>query len=141
MKQVLLLAAIGLVLVSLLMAAGCSKYADPDLKITTNLTKVSEDPAAGTVTYDLEMYVTNIGGNNAYSVLVLAILSTPKDKPEYQFTTANIDVGTVEKGKIEHFNRQMVLPLNPANYAQVSSGALIPDVSTTITRVSSNVMS
>lgn len=129
-----------LMLVGVCLIAGCSKYADPELKISNNLTKITDDPATGNITYDLLLTVTNTGENNAYQVKVLAILSTPKDLPEYRFVNANINVGEIRKGETKTFTERMVLPATKENYDLITSGSRQPEVETKLTSVTSNVM-
>jgi hypothetical protein len=129
-----------LIFTGMVLAAGCSKYADPELDITSTLTKVSEEPASGNITYSVSVTVSNTGENNAYQVKVLAILSTPKDLPEYRFTAETIGVGEVRSGQQETFTRQMVLPATRANYDLIISGSRNPDIETKITSVTSSVM-
>ena len=140
MKNSLITVIIVLILVSVCLIAGCSKYADPELKIGSNLTKITDDPATGNITYDLLLTVTNTGDNNAYQVKILAILSTPKDLPEYRFVNANINVGDVRKGEMKTFTERMTLPATRANYDLITSGSRQPEVETKLTSVTSNVM-
>jgi len=134
-----------LVLITLLIAgtvalSGCTKYADPELKVTTNLSKVSDDPATGNITYDVKLTVANTGTNNAYRVKVMTILSTAKDQPEYRFVNRNTDVGDVEKGTVSTFTERMVLPATKTNYDLITAGTQQPDVESKVMSVSSNVM-
>ncbi|MFH0968422.1 MAG: hypothetical protein V1862_12135 [Methanobacteriota archaeon] len=129
-----------LLLAGFLAVAGCSKYADPELKITNTLTKISEDPITGNITYDVSITVANIGQNNAYKVNLLTILSTPKDLPEYRFTNKNFNVGEVEKGKSETVSEHMILPTTKTNYDLIISGSREPEVDTKVSSVSSNMM-
>lgn len=128
------------ILACMVLFAGCSKYADPKLDITNNITKISEDQVTGNITYDLSITVSNTGDNNAYQVKVLAIISTPKDLPEYRFSASTIDVGEVLKGEQETLTRQMVLPTTRANYDLIISGSRAPEIETKLTSVTSNVM-
>ena len=130
----------GLLLVAFIAAAGCSKYADPELKITSNLTKISEDQTTGNITYNVAVTVTNTGQNNAYHVRVLTILSTPKDLPEYRFINHNFDIGEVEKGKSESATVQLILPATRSTYDLIISGSRDPEIETKLASVTSNVM-
>lgn len=129
-----------LILAGLCLTAGCSKYADPELKIGSDIRKIADDPVTGNITYDVLITVTNTGENNAYQVKVLAILSTPKDLPEYRFVNVNINVGEVRKGENVTFTERMILPVTRANYDLMISGSRQPEVETKLTSVTSNVM-
>ena len=127
-------------LIAFLAVAGCSKYADPELKITNSITKASEDPITGNITYDVTITVENTGQNNAYQVKVLTILSTPQDLPEYRFINQNFEIGEVEKGANETVSGQMILPATKANYDLISSGTRKPEIETKVTSATSNMM-
>lgn len=128
------------VIAGTILTAGCSKYADPELQITTNLTRVSDDVQTGNITYDMTVDVTNIGNNNAYQVKLLVLLSTPKSLSEYRFINKNIDVGDVEKKTTKTFTERMTLPATKQNYDLIMSGSQKPEIETKITSVTSNMM-
>lgn len=140
MNRIIVTGIFCMIITGLVLTAGCSKYADPELVITSNSTKLSEDQATGNITYDVSVTVKNSGENNAYRVKVLTILSTPKDLPEYRFETSTIDVGDIPAGKQETLTRQMILPATRANYELIIAGSRNPEVETKLTSVSSNVM-
>ncbi len=129
-----------LLIAGMMVIAGCTKYAEPELKIMSNLTKISEDPVSGNITYDVQATVANVGSNNAYQVRLLAILSTPKDLPEYRFINKNIEVGDVEKGKTQIVTERMILPTTKSNYDLISSGSLQPVIEIRLISSSSNIM-
>lgn len=139
MKNVIGILIILLIAGSILIT-GCTKYADPVLKITSNLTKISEDSATGNITYDVTITVANIGANNAYQTKLLLILSTPKDLPEYRFINRNTDVGEVDKGTTKTFTERMILPTTKANYDLIIAGSKQPEVETKLTSATSNIM-
>jgi hypothetical protein len=139
MKKILQILVI-LLITGFVALAGCTKYADPELKITTNLSKISEDPTSGNITYDVRVTVANQGTNNAHKVKVMTILSTPKDLPDYRFTNRNTDVGDVAKGTVQTFTEQMTLPATKANYDLIIAGTQQPGVEAKIMSASSNVM-
>lgn len=132
---------LGCLLVLSILTAGCSKYADPELEITSELSRISGDPATNSITYDAVITVTNTGSNNAYRVKLLTILSTPKSLPEYRFVSANIDAGDIEKRTYRTFTQQLVLQATKANYDLIMSGAQTPEIETKVSSMSSNVMS
>jgi len=138
MRTILLI--LVLLLGGMVAISGCTKYADPELKITTNLSKVSDDPGTGNITYDVKLTVANVGTNNAYRVKVMTILSTAKDQPEYRFTNRNTDVGDVEKGDLKTFTERMTIPATKTNYDLIMAGTQQPSVENQIMSVSSNVM-
>jgi len=123
-----------------ILTAGCSKYAEPELKFTTNITKISDNPANGEIVYDVAVSIANTGQNNAYQVKVLTVLSTPRDLPEYRFTNKNSEVGEVEKGTTKTVSERMTLMATKTNYDLLTSGSRSPDVEVTPLSVSSNVM-
>lgn len=139
MRRVLFFLAILLIAGSVTIS-GCTKYADPDLKITSNLSKVSDDPGTGNITYDVKLTVANVGTNNAYKVKILTILSTPKDLSEYRFTSRTTDAGDIEKGAVRTFNERMTLPATKANHDLIIAGTQQPAIETKIMSVSANVM-
>lgn len=140
MERVIITSITGLIIAGLILTAGCSKYADPELKITSNITKIADDPATGNITYNVAFTIANTGQNNAYQVIVLALLSTPKDLPEYRFVNTNIDVGEIDKGESKIFTEQMILPATRENYDLIISGSRQPEVETKLTSVTSSVM-
>ena len=93
-----------------------------------------------TITYDVNLMIENTGSNNAYNVEVMALVSTPKDLPEYRFTHENIHIGTLEKHTSTSAGRQMSLEMTPDNYRRLSSGERQAEVETRVIKVSSNVM-
>lgn len=129
-----------LLMVGFLAVAGCSKYAEPDLKVSSNLTKISEDPKTGNITYNVIIAVANSGQNNAYKVSLLTILSTQKNLPEYRFINRNFEVGDVEKGKTVTVSGNMVLQTTKSNYDLIISGSEEPEIDTKVSSASSNVM-
>lgn len=139
-NNITLIILITLLVAGSLIVAGCSKYAEPELKISNNITKISEDQTTHNITYNVIVSVTNTGQNNAYKVSLLTILSTPKDLPEYRFTNKVFDIGTVEKGKTETSSARMTLQTTPSNYDLLISGSRSPDIDTSMKSVSSNVM-
>ena len=139
MRKVLFFMAILLIAGSVTIS-GCTKYADPDLKITSNLSKVSDDPGTGNITYDVKLTVANVGTNNAYKVKILTILSTAKDQAEYRFTNRNTDAGDIEKGTVKTFTERMTIPATKTNYDLITTGKQQPNIETQIMSVSSNVM-
>jgi hypothetical protein len=120
--------------------SGCTKYADPDLKITSNLSKVSDDPGTGNITYDVKLTVANVGTNNAYKVKVMTILSTPKDLSEYRFASRTTDAGDIEKGAVRTFTERMTLPATKTNHDLIIAGTQQPAIETKIISVSANAM-
>jgi hypothetical protein len=140
MKNHTVVTIICLIVAGFILSAGCSKYADPELKITSNLIKTSEDPTTGNITYDVAITVENTGQNNAYQVKLLTILSTPKDLPEYRFINRNFEIGDVEKGKSKTASEQMVLTATKANYDLIISGSRNPEIETKVSSVTSNAM-
>ena len=129
-----------LLIIGGIIIAGCTKYADPELKITSNSSKISEDATTGNITYDISLVVANVGTNNAYQVKMLTILSTPKDLPEYRFTSKNTDVGEINKGVTKTFTERMILPTTKSNYDLIIAGSKKPEIETKLTSVTSNVM-
>ncbi|MDD1729944.1 MAG: hypothetical protein LUQ50_12855 [Methanospirillum sp.] len=138
--KVILLFLVILLIAGAVAISGCTRYADPELKITTNLSKVSDDPASGNITYDVKLTVANVGANNAYKVRVMTILSTPKDLSEYRFTSRNTDAGDIEKGTVRTFTERMTLPATKANYDLITAGTQQPAIETKIMSISANVM-
>jgi len=125
---------------AMILCAGCSKYADPKLDITSTFSKISEDPVTGNITYDISVTIANTGDNNAYQVNLLTILSTPRDLPEYRFTSTTFTVGDVLKGEKHSLNQQVILPATKTNYDLIISGTRTPEIDTKVTSVSSSVM-
>jgi len=140
MNQKYLFAVLGLVFISLVLTAGCSTYAAPELVVTAALTKISDDKETGSITYDATISIENIGQNNAYNVQVMTILSTPKDLPEYRFINKNSEFGDVEKGTTKTITERMILPATMTNYNIIISGAREPEIETTLTSVTASVM-
>ncbi|HWQ63369.1 MAG TPA: hypothetical protein VN429_03055 [Methanospirillum sp.] len=138
MRKILLFLVV-LLIAGAVVISGCTKYADPDLKITSNLSKVSDDPA-GNITYDVKLTVANVGTNNAYKVKVMTILSTPKDLSEYRFDSRTTDAGDIEKGAVRTFTERMTLPATKANHDLIIAGTQQPAIETKIISVSANVM-
>lgn len=135
-----LILGLGCLLVFSILIAGCSKYADPELEITSELTRISGDPVTNSITYDVLITATNTGTNNAYRVRLLTILSTPKSLPEYRFVSANIDAGDIEKRSYRTYTQQLVLQATKANYDLIMNGAQEAEVETKVSSMSSNVM-
>ena len=52
----------------------------------------------------------------------MALVSTPKDLPEYRFIHENIPVGTVEKRSTISVKRTLSLQMTPDNFRKLSSG-------------------
>lgn len=123
-----------------ILCAGCSSYATPELTIVPTITQVNAIPETNTITYDVNLMIENTGSNNAYNVEVMALVSTPKDLPEYRFTHENIQVGTVEKRTSTSVKRQLSLEMTPDNYQKLTSGARQAEVEAKVIKVSSNVM-
>lgn len=123
-----------------ILCAGCSSYATPELTIVPIITQVNAIPETNTITYDVNLMIENTGSNNAYNVEVMALVSTPKDLPEYRFTHENIQVGTVEKRTSTSVKRQLSLEMTPDNYQKLTSGARQAEVEAKVIKVSSNVM-
>ena len=129
-----------LLIIAFILIAGCSKYADPELQITSNLTRISDDAQSGNITYDVAIDVANTGNNNAYQVKILALLSTPKSESEYRFSSRTIDVGDIEKKTKKTFTERMTLPATKLHYERIMSGVENPEIETKLTSVTSNVM-
>ncbi|MDD3573698.1 hypothetical protein [Methanospirillum sp.] len=123
-----------------ILCAGCSSYATPELTIVPTITQVNAIPETNTITYDVNLMIENTGSNNAYNVEVMALVSTPKDLPEYRFTHENIQVGTVEKRTSTSVKRQLSLEMTPDNYQKLTSGARQAEVEAKVIKISSNVM-
>lgn len=123
-----------------ILCAGCSSYATPELTIVPIITQVNAIPETNTITYDVNLMIENTGSNNAYNVEVMALVSTPKDLPEYRFTHENIQVGTVEKRTSTSVKRQLSLEMTPDNYQKLTSGARQAEVEAKVIKISSNVM-
>ena len=123
-----------------ILCAGCSSYATPELTIVPTITQVNAIPETNTITYDVNLMIENTGSNNAYNVEIMALVSTPKDLPEYRFTHENIQIGTLEKHTSTSAGRQMSLEMTPDNYRRLSSGQRQAEVETRVIKVSSNVM-
>lgn len=123
-----------------ILCAGCSSYATPELTIVPTITQVNAIPETNTITYDVNLMIENTGSNNAYNVEVMALVSTPKDLPEYRFTHENIQVGTVKKRTSTSVKRQLSLEMTPDNYQKLTSGERLAEVETKVIKVSSNVM-
>ncbi len=140
MKRILITAIAIILFTAMILCAGCSQYADPKLDITSSFEKNSEDPSTGNITYDITVTIANTGENNAYQVNLLTILSTPRDLPEYRFTSTTFTVGDVLKGTRQTLNQQVILPATKTNYDLIISGTRTPEIETKITSVSSSVM-
>ena len=130
----------GILLIAAIAGCGCTKYADPVLDISHTITRVSEDPRSGNLTYDLAISIANTGTNNAYQVKILAIISTPHDLPEYRFINSNIDIGDVPKGETRTHTERLVLPATRENYDLIISGTRQPEVDIKPTEITSNIM-
>ena len=115
MEKKIIVLTIILILGSLI-TAGCTKYSEPVLKITTNATKISENAATGSIEYDVRVTIANTGDNNAYKVKILTVLSTPKDLSEYRFTNKNTEIGDILKGTTTTITERMVLNTTKSNY-------------------------
>lgn len=130
----------GAALIICILCAGCSSYAEPEISIDTTLTRVNISEEDLSVTYDVGVVVSNTGGNNAYSIVVMVILSTPKNLPEYRFVNENIEVGTVLKKESAKASRRMTLPMTRENFSLITSGQVEAEVEARIMRMTSNIM-
>ena len=130
----------GAVLIIGILCAGCSSYAEPEISIDTSLTQVNVSEEDLSITYDVGVVVSNTGGNNAYSVVVMVILSTPKALPEYRFVNDNFEVGTVLKKESAKVSSRMTLPMTRENYSLITSGQAEAEIEARIMRMTSNIM-
>lgn len=139
MKKILLVS-IFILVTGFILCAGCSSYAPPELTIVPTLQQVTVSPETNTITYEVSLDIENAGGNNAYDVEVMALVSTPKDLPEYRFTHENIPVGTVDKRTNTTVKRTLSLQMTPDNFQKISSGERQAEVEAKVIKVSSNIM-
>lgn len=123
-----------------ILCCGCNSYAEPELSLNTTISQAGVSEQDHTISYDVMVDVTNTGSNNAYDVMVMVILSTPKDLPEYRFVNENIEIGTVPKHETISSTRRLSLAMTPANYNLLFSGERKPEYETKVIRVSSNIM-
>lgn len=130
----------GILLILVLLCAGCSSYSEPELACTLSADKVGANAENLTITYDVTVDISNTGSNNAYNVMVMALLSTPEDRPEYRFTTENIEVGTVPKGEKISVTRRISLPMTRDNYNAITGGQAAVHGKAKVMRMSSNIM-
>ena len=97
-------------------------------------------PESNTFNFEVSLDIENAGGNNAYDVEIMALVSTPKDLPEYRFIHENIPVGTVEKRSTISVKRTLSLQMTPDNFRKLSSGERQAEVEAKVIKVSSNIM-
>lgn len=140
MKKNITLIFIVLLFVGSILCAGCNTYAEPELILNSTLQKVHVSPETQEITYDVTVDVTNKGGNNAYDVSVMVIVSTPKDLPEYRFVNDNFEVGTVPKQETISVSRQVTLQMTDSNFDLLSKGTRDAEIEAKVTRVTSNIM-
>ena len=139
MKRILIVS-IFILFAGFVLCAGCSSYAPPELKIVPTMQQVNISPETNTITYEVSLDIENAGGNNAYDVEIMALVSTPKDLPEYRFIHENIPVGTVEKRSTISVKRTLSLQMTPDNFRKLSSGERQAEVEAKVIKVSSNIM-
>jgi len=139
MKRILIVS-IFILFAGFVLCAGCSSYAPPELNIVPAIQQVNISPETKTITYEVSLDIENAGGNNAYDVEIMALVSTPKDLPEYRFIHENIPVGTVEKRSTISVKRTLSLQMTPDNFRKLSSGERQAEVEAKVIKVSSNIM-
>ncbi len=139
MKRILIVS-IFILFAGFVLCAGCSSYAPPELNIVPAIQQVNISPETNTITYEVSLDIENAGGNNAYDVEIMALVSTPKDLPEYRFTHVNIPIGTVDKRTKTTVQRSLSLQMTPDNFRKLSSGERQAEVEAKVIKVSSNIM-
>lgn len=140
MNYVFSLIFLSTLLTGCILCTGCNSYAEPEIQVQPELHQVNISEADKTITYDVTVDVTNTGQNNAYDVMVMVIVSTPEDLPEYRLVNDNIDVGTVSKKETVSFTRRLTLPMTQSNFDILSKGEREAVVNAKVTRMSSNIM-
>ena len=140
MKYLYSLIILILILVTCILSAGCSSYAEPEIKLKTSVSQVNASPNADSITYDVAVTISNTGSNNAYNMVIMLILGTPKDLPEYRFITQNVEIGTVPKGETVTVTKSLVLPTTRENFEILSVNKEQPEVEAKVIRVTSNIM-
>jgi len=139
MKRILIVS-IFILFAGFVLCAGCSCYAPPELNIVPAIQQVNISPETNTITYEVSLDIENAGGNNAYDVEIMALVSTPKDLPEYRFTHVNIPIGTVDKRTKTTVQRSLSLQMTPDNFRKLSSGERQAEVEAKVIKVSSYIM-
>ncbi len=127
-------------LIVLICSIGCFSYSEPSIALKGAAALVSADDKTMTLTYDVNSSITNTGGNNAYDVRILVLLSTPPDQPEYRMNSGTIDVGTLLKGETTTKTVTLPLQVTKLHFDKLASGEEEPYIDVKVSRISSNIM-